>query len=41
MAGRPTLAPIIRQCLDYARQHDKVWYARKCDLAEHARAVLA
>ena len=36
MAGRPTLIPAIRQCLDYARGHDGVWFARKCDIAQWA-----
>jgi peptidoglycan/xylan/chitin deacetylase (PgdA/CDA1 family) len=34
IAGRPTLQRVIRQCLDYARQHDGVWFARRRDLAE-------
>lgn len=34
IGGRPTLAPVIRQCLDYAKQHDGVWFARRRDVAE-------
>jgi peptidoglycan/xylan/chitin deacetylase (PgdA/CDA1 family) len=34
IAGRPTLQPVIRQCLDYARQHDDVWFARRRNIAE-------
>jgi peptidoglycan/xylan/chitin deacetylase (PgdA/CDA1 family) len=33
-AGRPTLIPALRRCVDYAKQHDGVWFARKRDLAE-------
>lgn len=36
MAGRPTLIPTIRKCIDYARQHEGVWFARKRDIAEWA-----
>lgn len=34
IGGRPTLQPIIRQCFDYAKQHDGVWFARRRDIAE-------
>jgi allantoinase len=34
MAGRPTLIPTIRRCIEYAKQHVGVWYARKRDIAE-------
>lgn len=34
MAGRPTLIPTIRKCLEYAQGHDGVWFVRRCDLAE-------
>jgi hypothetical protein len=30
----PTLQPVIRQCLDYAKQHDGVWFARRRDVVE-------
>jgi peptidoglycan/xylan/chitin deacetylase (PgdA/CDA1 family) len=33
IGGRPTLQPVIRQCLDYAKQHDGVWFARRRDIA--------
>lgn len=36
MAGRPTLIPTIRQCIEYAKRHEGVWYARKRDIAEWA-----
>jgi len=36
MAGRPTLIPTVRKCLDYARSHESVWFARKRDIAEWA-----
>ena len=35
-AGRPTFTPTIKKCLDYAKRHDGVWFARKRDLAEWA-----
>jgi peptidoglycan/xylan/chitin deacetylase (PgdA/CDA1 family) len=42
IGGRPTLQPVIRQCLDYASGHDHVWFARRCDVAtwalEHEQA---
>jgi peptidoglycan/xylan/chitin deacetylase (PgdA/CDA1 family) len=34
IAGRPSLQPVIRQCLDYAKQHDNIWFARRRDIAE-------
>ena len=34
VAGRPTLIPTIKRCLDYARQHEDVLFARRCDLAD-------
>ena len=36
MAGRPTLIPTIRKCLQYAKQHEGVWFPRKRDIAEWA-----
>jgi peptidoglycan/xylan/chitin deacetylase (PgdA/CDA1 family) len=36
MAGRPTIIPTIRKCLQYAKQHQDVWFARKRDVAEWA-----
>ncbi len=32
-AGRPTLIPTMRKCIEYARRHDAVWFARKGDIA--------
>ena len=40
MAGRPTIIPTIRKCLQYAKQHDDVWFARKRDVAEWAMSRL-
>jgi hypothetical protein len=34
MAGRATMTPTIRKCLDYVKGHDAVFYARKRDIAE-------
>lgn len=34
MGGRPTLVPIARKCLQYAKAHEAVWFARRCDIAE-------
>jgi peptidoglycan/xylan/chitin deacetylase (PgdA/CDA1 family) len=34
IGGRPTLQPVIRQCIEYAKQHDGVWFARRRDIAE-------
>ncbi len=36
MAGRPTLQPVLRKIIAYAKQHDGVWFARKKDIAEWA-----
>jgi peptidoglycan/xylan/chitin deacetylase (PgdA/CDA1 family) len=36
MAGRPTLIPTIRKCIEYARQHEGVWFAKKREIAEWA-----
>lgn len=36
MAGRPTLIPTVRRCIEYARRHEGVWFARKRDIAEWA-----
>ena len=37
VAGRPTLIPAIRRCLDHARAHDDVLFIRRCDLAAWTR----
>jgi peptidoglycan/xylan/chitin deacetylase (PgdA/CDA1 family) len=34
MGARPTLIPVARQMLDYARKHKRVWFARRRDIAE-------
>ena len=34
IAGRPTLQSVLRQCFDYAKQHDNIWFARRRDIAE-------
>ena len=36
MGGRPTLIPMLKRCIAYARQHDDVWFCRKGDLARWA-----
>jgi peptidoglycan/xylan/chitin deacetylase (PgdA/CDA1 family) len=36
IGGRPTLQPVIRQCFEYAKQHEGVWFARRRDIAEWA-----
>lgn len=32
-AGRPTGIPVMRKCIEYAKQHEGVWFARKGDIA--------
>jgi peptidoglycan/xylan/chitin deacetylase (PgdA/CDA1 family) len=43
IGGRPTLQPVIRQCFEYAKQHDSVWFACRRDVAawalEHEQAA--
>jgi allantoinase len=36
MGGRPTLIPTVRRCIEYARQHEGVWFPRKGDIARWA-----
>lgn len=36
MAGRPTLIPAVRECLNYAKSHGGVWFALKRDIAKWA-----
>jgi peptidoglycan/xylan/chitin deacetylase (PgdA/CDA1 family) len=36
IAGRPTLIPTVRKCLQYAKGHDGVWFALKRDIAKWA-----
>ena len=35
LAGRPGRAAALARFLDYARSHDKVWFARRLDIARH------
>ncbi|MFI6866981.1 allantoinase PuuE [Nocardia sp. NPDC050406] len=39
LAGRPARAAALNRFLDYVRSHDKVWLARRIDIAEHWRTV--
>ncbi len=36
IAGRPTFIPVYRRCVEYARQHDAVWFATKGEIAAWA-----
>ena len=36
MGARPTLIPVARQMLQYAKKHKRVWFARRRDIAEWA-----
>lgn len=36
IGGRPVLQPVLRQCLEYARSHENIWFARRCDIAAWA-----
>ncbi len=35
LAGRPGRAAALKRFLEYAKSHDKVWFARRIDIAEH------
>lgn len=35
IAGRPGRFAALRRFVDYARSHDKVWFARRIDIARH------
>ncbi|MCM6774118.1 allantoinase PuuE [Nocardia sp. CDC159] len=35
LAGRPARAAALNRFLDYVQSHDKVWLARRIDIAEH------
>ena len=37
LIGRPGLAASLTKFLDYMQQHDKVWVARRIDIADHWR----
>ncbi|WP_426173343.1 allantoinase PuuE [Massilia sp. TWR1-2-2] len=39
IVGRPGRAAALARFLDYVQQHDKVWIARRIDIAEHWRAT--
>ena len=39
LAGRPGRIQALRRFLDYIRGHDKVWIARRIDIARHWQAV--
>ena len=34
--GRPTLMPTARKCVEYAKRHEGLWFARKGDIARWA-----
>lgn len=38
IVGRPGRAAALARFLDYVQQHDKVWVARRIDIADHWRA---
>ncbi|RMI27925.1 allantoinase PuuE [Nocardia stercoris] len=35
LAGRPARAAALHRFLDYARSHERVWFARRIEIAEH------
>ena len=35
LAGRPGRAAALARFIDYVKSHDKVWLARRIDIAEH------
>jgi putative urate catabolism protein len=39
LVGRPGRAAALARFLDYVRSHDRVWVARRIDIARHWRAV--
>ncbi|NNH74962.1 allantoinase PuuE [Nocardia uniformis] len=39
LAGRPARAAALERFLDYVQSHEKVWLARRIDIAEHWRKV--
>ncbi|WP_157015674.1 allantoinase PuuE [Mesorhizobium xinjiangense] len=38
LVGRPGRAAALKRFIDYVKSHDKVWIARRIDIAEHWRA---
>ncbi|MBF6183427.1 allantoinase PuuE [Nocardia otitidiscaviarum] len=39
LAGRPARAAALERFLDYVQSHEKVWLARRIDIAEHWRTL--
>ncbi|SOJ53696.1 Peptidoglycan deacetylase [Mycobacterium simulans] len=39
LAGRPARVASLQRFLDYVQSHDRVWLARRVEIAEHWRAV--
>ncbi|QIV82906.1 allantoinase PuuE [Mycolicibacterium frederiksbergense] len=39
LVGRPARAAALQRFLDYVQSHDRVWVARRIEIAEHWRAV--
>ncbi len=39
IVGRPARAAALQRFLDYVQSHDRVWIARRIEIAEHWRAV--
>jgi peptidoglycan/xylan/chitin deacetylase (PgdA/CDA1 family) len=37
IAGRPGRFQALKKFVEYARSHDKVWFARRVDIAHHWR----
>lgn len=37
LAGRPGRLAALKRFIDYAKSHDKVWFARRIEIAEHWR----
>ncbi|MCP6373801.1 allantoinase, partial [Klebsiella pneumoniae] len=39
IVGRPARAAALERFLDHVQSHEKVWIARRIDIAEHWKAV--
>ena len=39
LVGRPARSAALERFLDHVQRHDRVWLARRIDIAEHWRAV--
>ena len=37
LAGRPARAAALKRFIDYAKSHDRVWFARRIEIAQHWR----